>query len=257
MPNWCSNVLEVSGTAEDLKEFTDTARSVEHCEAHMDQLTQEIIPARTDHYEIRFNKLRPMPDEIRGIVSGGHTLPDGKYVHNWRESADGTCTEVPAEEIARLVRRFGASNWYDWQVGNWGVKWDVVHADSGRSDDGPVEGETQASYTFETAWSPPETLFHYVAEKFPKLTFTLTYYEEGMGFGGMLTWHRGKLVGHEETEEGCLRDWLAVKGIRSDVKLTCEKCQKESYDEDFVGTTCYDCAYAPNNVDEDPADAPS
>ena len=240
MPNWCSNELEVSGAAADLKKFTDVARSVEHSEAYMDPRTKEIVQAKTRHFEIRFNKLRPRPEELSGIVSGGHRLPDGRYVRNWREDADGNIVEVTDAEIADLTKRFGASNWYDWNCANWGTKWDVTCSDSVRSDDGPVEGETQANYRFETAWSPPEALFSHVAEQHPKLKFVLTYYEEGMGFGGVATWYRGKLVTHESVE-GSLRDWLAVKGIRSDVKLTCTKCQKEDYEEEFVGIICYTC----------------
>lgn len=41
-----------------------------------------------------------------------------------------------------------------------------------------------AVVTFYTAWAPSEPLIDKMSELFPTLTFTLKYYEGGMGFKG-------------------------------------------------------------------------
>lgn len=70
------------------------------------------------------------------------------------------------------------NNWYNWNVANWGCKWDV-HDESSveRSDD------TYASVTFDTPWSPPMGIIHAIGDKFPDLSFTWAWQEE-QGFGG-------------------------------------------------------------------------
>ena len=77
----------------------------------------------------------------------------------------------------------GDSDWYQWNVNNWGTKWDI-------SD---VYFEHQAeedSITFEfcTAWGPCVEAFHTWAEQDGRVQFTLEYWEPGMGFVGRTKW---------------------------------------------------------------------
>jgi hypothetical protein len=70
-------------------------------------------------------------------------------------------------------------DWYNWNIENWGTKWDV--------DDVAISVEEDVVYfNFDTAWSPPEQWIKKVAPMFPNLTFALTYHEGGMGFAGKL-----------------------------------------------------------------------
>jgi hypothetical protein len=72
-----------------------------------------------------------------------------------------------------------SDNWYDWNIGNWGTKWDA--------NDAYVSIEEEYAYfSFDTAWSPPIEWVRAVAPMFPELTFELTYHEGGMGFAGKL-----------------------------------------------------------------------
>ena len=64
---------------------------------------------------------------------------------------------------------YGENNWYDWSVKNWGTKWNS--ADVEIWDD-----EIQ----FQTAWSPCDPVIAALAEKFPTMRFTYTFYEPGM-----------------------------------------------------------------------------
>jgi hypothetical protein len=67
-------------------------------------------------------------------------------------------------------------NWYDWNINNWGTKWDVTPYDWRREDDNTI------SMNFDSAWSPPTTLYEYlVSEGWDVRAY---YQEEGMSFIG-------------------------------------------------------------------------
>lgn len=78
---------------------------------------------------------------------------------------------------------------YQWCVSNWGTKWDA---------DGTMLRETKDGktlrYNFMSAWSPPTPVIHAMGKKFPELTFTLRYWEGGMGFQGRYVMEGGDNV---------------------------------------------------------------
>jgi hypothetical protein len=72
-------------------------------------------------------------------------------------------------------------NWYDWNVANYGTKWDemdIYHL---------TEDEEQLQVQFSSAWSPPCEFIQNIYKKFPNLSFKLKYDEPGMGFFGVTT----------------------------------------------------------------------
>ncbi len=70
-------------------------------------------------------------------------------------------------------------NWYDWCVSNWGTKWDIANAFIGDDTE-----EDSITFSFDTAWAPPIEAFRHWAQKDGRVTYRLTYMEEGMGFVG-------------------------------------------------------------------------
>lgn len=236
MPNWCTNELEVTGSAEDLKSFTEAAYETKHVDKQKNW-AGVVVPAYVEEIALSFCKLRPMPVELTGIGSGSIVLPDGTFTTSFRTLPDGTNEVVSAEEMAQLKEKFGATDWYEWTHANWGTKWDACES---RRNDEPEEGETRASYVFDTAWCPPEAMIHFLAAKWPTLEFILTYYEEGCAFGGVMEWAHGELVSEEDAGDN-LRDWLAAKGLRTDVKVECPKCKKMVYEDEFYDDICIDC----------------
>ena len=88
-------------------------------------------------------------------------------------------TKSPSDKKDKaLIKKYGADNWYDWCVEKWGTKWDV-HAQL------DMDGEDEATFYFDSAWSPPVEWLHHIAPKFPELSFRLKYDEPGMGFCGV------------------------------------------------------------------------
>jgi hypothetical protein len=73
-------------------------------------------------------------------------------------------------------------NWYNWNLENWGTKWDI------NDDDLMIDRQDEEIINFEflTAWSPPIKFFHNLAKLFKKIYIECNYYEEGNGFKGYL-----------------------------------------------------------------------
>jgi hypothetical protein len=76
-------------------------------------------------------------------------------------------TPLTSEQAAELRAKYGATNWYDWQLENWGTKWGTyqlrVHEMGG--DGSPILIE------FQTAWGPPSPemmgrINHYLQENY-------------------------------------------------------------------------------------------
>lgn len=68
-------------------------------------------------------------------------------------------------------------DWYDWNVNNWGTKWDV-----GDSDGVVVIEPNQLVVIFDSAWAPPTAAYRVMEG----LGFEIDafYHEPGMGFAG-------------------------------------------------------------------------
>lgn len=63
-----------------------------------------------------------------------------------------------------LINTYGATDWYDWRVDNWGTKW------TGSDLIIDYMGNTMLAITYNTAWDTPRELFHYLLKTYPDLT---------------------------------------------------------------------------------------
>ena len=92
-------------------------------------------------------------------------------------------TTAPSKEPNELlIAEFGADNWYDFQVSNWGTKWDVIDATAELHND---DGELTITASFQTAWSPPLGVYNKLMEDGFELN--AMYFEGGMCFAGILS----------------------------------------------------------------------
>ena len=103
-------------------------------------------------------------------------------------------------------------NWYDWNVNNWGTKWDASEPSVYVND-----VDYKVDVTFDTAWSPPIEWLEKVAPQFPQLQFSLLYHEGGMGFAGELICEDGKEFSHAQYGSGEEGYWMiATEGLDDD-----------------------------------------
>ena len=101
---------------------------------------------------------KPVIDEIKAICNSG----EGNLL-NW-------LVPRPSDQ---------EENWYEWNVSNWGTKWDI--SDITVTDDAE---DDSISISFDTAWSPPLEAFRTWAQGDGRVTYRLEYWEGGMGFVG-------------------------------------------------------------------------
>jgi hypothetical protein len=160
MPNWCDNDLRITGKKELLEAFSEAAASRD---THLD-----------------FNNFVPYPERYR---------EQDKAANEAREKADKG--EID-REAAWAVKDGFNSGGYEWCCSNWGTKWNAK--DVSVSD----FVERSMLYTFSTAWSPPIPVVKAMSEKFPKLVFTLRYYECGVGFKGVYKVKNGEVLDQME-----------------------------------------------------------
>ena len=141
MPNWCSNHITVRGGQQsEINRLADAFSNGGLCQAVV-----------------------PCPAELLDTTSG--------FLGDPVEQA-----ALEAKTTAN-IEKYGYGNWYDFQVANWGTKWDVT-CDSVEID---CDG-LGFSGTFDSAWSPPITVCEALVEQ--GFEVTLYYYEPGMGFVG-------------------------------------------------------------------------
>jgi len=141
MPNWCSNHITVrGGNQAEIKRLADALSAGSFC-----------------------NAVIPTPQELTDTVSG--------FMGDGEEQA-----KLEAKTKSN-IEKYGYGNWYDFQVANWGTKWDVSGDAVEIDDDG-----LGFSGAFESAWSPPIAVCEALVEQ--GFEVTLYYYEPGMAYVG-------------------------------------------------------------------------
>ncbi len=154
MPNWVSNTISVTAESKaELDAFLEKAKGSQ----------SQILENNAG--EFHFGAFVHPSDE---------DLPyyKGEMEEEKPEGWDGMTTT----ERLEYNLKFSGRNWYDWNVRNWGTKWDACDTYIGRSDD------LNASISFQTAWGIPEPILHAIAEQHPELTFQI-WAEEEQGWG--------------------------------------------------------------------------
>lgn len=186
MPNWCENTLRVGGPKADIAAFK-----------------KKVVRKNKDiDTALSLNQIIPMPKELEGTRSPSNPVADkdlAKAMAKWEKEKDkanpfNNEKPISVSQIKELIEKYGADNWYDWQVAHWGTKWDV-NATLQKAT------ERSLSYFFDSAWSPPsEDWLTEASRQFPTLQFRLEYNEPGEGFSGVM-----KAKGGEAQDE-CYQD---------------------------------------------------
>lgn len=177
MPNWCSGSI-----TSDSPELADRIRQIE-----------------ADGGRNVMGRFHPMPEPLHGVHTGGRRIGD-EYVTKWRGDGDDAVA-VTDDESTALIDKYGADNWYDWNVANWGCKWDfdVTHAEY-------VDGGVRVTY--DTPWAPPTPFVERLSELYPEHPITMAYAESGMGYAGRQTFLNGMLVDEWNYEGSLYREDL-------------------------------------------------
>ena len=109
-------------------------------------------------------------------------------------------TKDSEPRIGEAFKSQGDDDWYHNQINSWGTKWDVAGENIFTS-----EKEGFLSYSFDSAWSPPDLAIARLAEIFPTLSIEHVYNEPGMCFWGIMTYKNGELFEEDggELDHAC------------------------------------------------------
>lgn len=90
--------------------------------------------------------------------------------------------------------KYGAKDWYDWSIKNWGTKWNA--------HDTIINDPSEATVYFHTAWSAPIPFLDALSKQYPDLSFDYMFADEDMGCNtGKMVIRNGKII-----EGGFLED---------------------------------------------------
>jgi hypothetical protein len=198
MPNHTSCVLKVVGTRKAVKAFQRMAKSKDSI--------------------FSLNALIPMPPELLDVNSPVKIVSQAEYDKAAAELAKAKIKNtgafimglpITAELQAEYLSKYGADNWYDWAIKNWGTKWDVYEVSEKWEEGdfnpeslppsvGEIEADYQATCYFQTAWAPATDALVTFSKSHPELHFFIGYVDEFVGYMGY------SIIGNGEEQENML-----------------------------------------------------
>ena len=191
MPNWVYNTLTIQGPKEQVDYIKDRLNKPY-------QKTFENWNMQSKQMEF---KEYLFPNPVFAFHNIYNHIEDGVSDEIYHMQPDYTLPMV--EQL-----QFKGNHWYDWNVRNWGTKWDVaVSHDDNYPETELLEYKSEGDdnwvvYRFNTAWSPPEPAMRKLSELVPNCVLTLSF-EEETGWGGEWEFVRGEMTAESNYESKC------------------------------------------------------
>ena len=225
MPNWVFNGLTIEGNPDEVNKLI----------AQMNKPYTQVHDSWNMDTKQMEKKLVTYPNPVfafHNIVNHTDQGISDEVYHSQPPKTKASLDDMKAwhKEIEETAQT--DNTWYNWNVRNWGTKWDVaVSADDNYPDTyletSPNGENLVAYYNLHTAWSPPMPAIAKLSEQYPSLLFTLSY-EEEQGWGGECEFLRGEMISISEYENKC-RD--------CDAENTMQYCEND------CGEICDSCHY--------------
>lgn len=209
MPNWVYSSISITGAKDDLIAFRDKAN--------------KIAPSGiSETGELEYK------DENAQVISfWNFKEPENKYAYfkdAHGEKPEGYDTWTMEQKLAHDLK-FEGDGWYDWNVREWGTKWDACDTDS---TDGTADKAPHLYYSFNTAWGIPEGVFASMVADHPELDFDFES-EEEQGWGAKYT--------------SSDADGVDENGVRNRSLMVVEEWDIPDCHEDYAsrGRDCWAC----------------
>lgn len=207
MPNWVYNAVNIQGEPEQLEKLKT-------------QLNQPFSIIH-DSWNIETGQMEKTPTSYNNPLFAFWNIvkPD---------NLEAYFGEQPKHEPNKPIT-FDSDHWYDWNIRNWGTKWDVANKDENSPyNDTDMETTDKAViYTFNTAWSVPLPVLINLSSQYPELILHL-FYQEETGWGGETEIMNGKIIRDMSYDSQC-RD--------------CDALDTMEYCENDCGEICSSCHY--------------
>jgi hypothetical protein len=153
MPNWVDNALTIQGTPEELARFSAQAATT-YTSKYMDFVSGD---------------MKMVEQEVETQFSFWNFVrPDDSIIEEYWGAE-------PRKASLEEALRHEGNHWYDWNVRNWGCKWDA-------SEPHLEESTGELAYYFNTPWGPPSEALAAMSNQYPELVMTMRSVEE-QGWG--------------------------------------------------------------------------
>ena len=203
MPNWVENHITIEADATVLDEIQNKVRTT-YTDEYGNQQERHLIATN----------LIPMPDEIR-MLDGTETNIrrfkdlDGNLVKVDQMTAvtfysmndeellgEGyTMETLTGKELEELDEKYGAHDWYNWNVNNYGTKWGDCETRMINRDKESLE------YAFDTAWSPAYPMIEKIAIEYDVKKIIYRFFSMENGDKGSATFNENGRIIKQEWEE--------------------------------------------------------
>ena len=177
MPNWVDNRLIITADEETLSSIKAKVNWTENNNAKLAE------------------SLYPLPDALK-LVSGWSDETASYWVDEHGEPQQPPSAEeigattlsqysLTEEQKAELINEYGATNWYQWNILNYGSKWPDCYTEARELND-----NKQIYFSFESAWAPMGTLAERISKDF-KCKVVLKHYSIENMSEGTMKWDSG------------------------------------------------------------------
>ena len=190
MPNWVYNGLTIEGSPDSVKKL-------------MEQMNKPFVMLH-DNWNTDTGKMEVTQTTYPNPVFAFHNI----YNHTQAGITDEQYLKQPEHTLPlQEAMKFQGNHWYDFNVREWGTKWDVAVSSNDTNPDTYMEytvnGENHVVYyNFNTAWSRPMPALIKLSNQYPDLLFTLVYQEE-TGWGGEMELLRGEVISESMYDNQC------------------------------------------------------
>ena len=202
MPNWTRNMLLVGNERKMVelvkahcpidKETGTPEMDLNTIRKMPEELQIEYGSRSHDGLRLLFTKLNPevdyygeekdklLPDDYISLQSemSGHCWSDDlrplskeelqRLQSKYKETL--TAVENLGKQCVDNAKKYGAMNWYEWSIQNWGSKWNAT--------DTVIDG---SSMTFDTAWDPAVPAMVEMSRQHPTMPMALLFADEQTG----------------------------------------------------------------------------
>lgn len=165
MPNWVDNVMIIKAEPSTLSELRTKIKTVEQDD--------------TEQYYQIARSLYPMPQDLKYVIGSRRdevkyvkvhnkvVMPpedwhykDGKLVSDLFPETNFEIIDLTEGEKKQLEENHGATNWYDWNIKNYGSKWPDCYTHAQTVQNGNL------LFQFESAWAPLVKLAQRISEDY-------------------------------------------------------------------------------------------
>ena len=174
MPNYVMHNVTIKGSVETISKVTNQIINTKDNNGDVVPFSFQTIIPRPVSLDI------PSSSEVeRGIdYLNGDEAVRMKIKEQYATYPDGENRLKECIRLAKIaldnIKKYGHKNWYDWNLANWGTKWDVCNPSVQTTNN-------EITLKFETAWSTPEPIFKKLAEQYPDLMIDIDYADEDLG----------------------------------------------------------------------------